>query len=132
MRTCLVLFCALLLAGCATPFVGHVHGEGSQSVHFDGRFLATSGTGSLTVGITDKAGAYVYPPGQPLRLDGTWRKGYDVRAKKEITYEAAMLAQGLDADHDTPTVQRVRLRRGDREVVAFVVGDDAVAALTDQ
>ena len=98
---------ALLLVGCATPFVGHVHTQGDGAVHFDGRYLAVKGTGKIEVGITDKAGAYIYPPGVPLKLEGDYAVGVDIKAKddpatpedeKKIGYEAAAKLLGIEGE----------------------------------
>lgn len=89
MRLAPILILALLGA-CASPFVGRIDADGKCSARFDGRYLAVTGEGKTTLGITDKAGAYVYPPGAPLALGpAAYSKGYDVKAKAEIPFEDA-------------------------------------------
>lgn len=93
------IICILLLVGCATPFVGHAHTDGKSNIHFDGRYLSVEGTGTVEVGITDKAGNFVYPAGAPLKLTGDFRKGYDVRGKKEIPFDEAAKLNGSAGSH---------------------------------
>ena len=89
-RIVLLLVLAALPIGCSSPFVGRVDADGKVAARFDGRYLAVTGEGKTTLGITDKSGAFVYPPGVPLTLGpAAYSKGYDVRAKKEIPFEDA-------------------------------------------
>jgi len=98
-RIAIALIALVALAGCSItmPFVLHGRVDGKADIDFDGRNLAVQHEGNVEVGIHDKAGVYIYPPGGPLKLTGSGKKGYDIKEKTEIPWAEVRRRLGLEA-----------------------------------